>query len=120
MKEPQELLLSANAEGCIQTEICASPFYSLQMDEDGLVQPCSSPILYSEEKCLGDAKRESMRDIWFQKSYRFQRQMLDGMKKIPFCEGCRAWLPHTHPEDVLDDAAERLKTAYDAKRSRKG
>lgn len=117
--DPKGFSYSENSTACVKTDICPIPFYSLQIDEDGLVQPCSGPLFYSEEFCLGDAKKESLKDIWFQKGYSFQRQMLEGVEEIPFCKKCATKRSHIYPEDVLDHSAERLKVLYDAELKRK-
>lgn len=111
--EPEKLLYTQNTGKCVQTETCSSPFYVLQIDEDGFVQPCCGPIFPTEGHCLGNAGEMSLRDLWFKKSYPFQRRLLDGIKGLSFCEGCSVRLSQTYPEDVLDGDAERLKALYD-------
>lgn len=99
----------------IQTEICPDPYYTLQFDEDGRVLPCCQKLYSMNGIVLGNIRDSSLYDIWTQKSYAFQRRMLDGVQGIPGCEDCLGLHTHVYPEDVLDGAADRLKAVYDAK-----
>lgn len=112
-KEPEKLTYSLNSTECVQTDLCSSPFYILQIDENGLVQPCCAKVFYEKESAMGDVRDSSLKEIWFKRSYPFQRRILDGICDIPFCRGCTVRLAQTYPEDVLDSAAERLKAVYD-------
>lgn len=112
-KEYDKLTYSQNTTTQVQTKICSSPFYILQIDEDGSVLPCCNEA--ADVISLGNVRKMSVGDIWIQKSYSLQRRMLDGVTGIPFCETCKMRLPQTYPEDVLDQAAGRLKNVYDVK-----
>lgn len=114
---PEMLRYSQMTMQKVQSEICSNPFYVLQIDESGFVLPCCYASAQSEGFYLGNLHDESIGTIWSQKSLPFQRRMLDGVKGIPFCQDCSVRLTQTYPEDVLDQAAERLKDIYDGKLS---
>lgn len=99
----------------VRTKICSQPFYVLKVQESGKVLPCCGPVLPPDELILGNVKEMSLGEIWRKRSYAMQRRLLDGVKGIPFCEQCQDMPNHVLPEDVLDDAADQLKAAYDAK-----
>lgn len=82
---------------------------------DGDVVPCSEAYVRKDAEVLGNLQEVSIRDIWRKRSYAFQRRMLDGVKNVPGCENCPSMLSAICPEDILDDAADRLKAVYDAK-----
>lgn len=115
--QPEKLDYSQKAMQKVQSEICSSPFYVLQVDESGFVLPCGYASAQLEGFYLGNLNDESIGTIWTQKSYPFQCRMLDGTKGIPFCQECSVRYALTYPEDVLDQSAEYLKKVYDGKLS---
>lgn len=98
----------------VQTSICSTPFYLLEIRMDGDVVPCSETYVRKDAEVLGNLREVSIRDIWQKRSYAFQRRLLDGVKNVPGCENCPSMLSAICPEDVLDGAAEQLKKVYDA------
>lgn len=98
----------------IQTSICPDPYYTLQFDESGRVLPCCQKLYNMNGIVLGNIKDSSLHDIWIQKSYMFQRQMLDGVQGIPVCKDCLGVQTHVYPEDVLDSSRDDLIKKYDA------
>ena len=112
-KEPEKLNCSKDTLEQVQTKFCSSPFYTLQIDENGVVQPCCAKVFYDETSALGNIADTSLKEIWFERSRPFQRRILDGLDGIFFCEGCTVRLSQTYPEDILDDSVERLKALYD-------
>lgn len=99
----------------VRTPICSTPFYLLEIRMDGTVVPCSEAYVRKDANILGDLRVMSLRDVWQKHAFAFQRRMLDGAKNVPGCENCPSMLSAICPEDVLDEAAERLKVLYDAK-----
>lgn len=99
----------------VHTKICSQPFYSIQIHEGGEAVPCCGLDLLPEELILGNVREMPLAEIWRKRSYAMQRRLLDGVEGIPFCEHCQDMLNRVLPEDVLDDAADRLKAVYDEK-----
>lgn len=97
----------------IQTAICPDPYYTLQFDENGRVFPCCQKLYSMNGIVLGNIQDSSLHDIWTQKSYMFQRRMLDGVQGIPVCKDCLGMQTHVYPEDVLDDSRDKLVKKYD-------
>ena len=95
-----------------EVKICPQPFFTMQINPDGKVVPCYSfeyPII------TGDTNVQSVVEIWNGKTIReFRRKMLDGTEKASeICKDCNIIKYRLFPEDVLNDAAERLKKCYE-------
>lgn len=103
-----------NGEALLDAEVCPQGFYMMQINPDGKVVPCCS---MKYPAVLGDTKRQSVPDIWNGEIFnRFRLQMLRSREQAgPVCRDCKLYLYDLHPEDVLDEAAERLKSLYDNK-----
>jgi radical SAM protein with 4Fe4S-binding SPASM domain len=69
---------------------CAQPFKRLQIGHDGRVLPCCD--LSGLELTLGDAYRNSLKEIWEGESLRVLRQRLLGDKEryVPACRRCQS------------------------------
>jgi len=96
-----------------EVQICPQPFFTMQINPDGKVVPCYS----FEYPCiLGDGSRQAVDEIWRGGPVqRFRRTMLDGIKNAcGVCANCNIIKYRLFPEDVLNDAAERLKKVYEA------
>ncbi len=92
--------------------ICPQPFFTLQINPDGKVVPCYS----IDYPCIvGDCNHESVTAIWNGDSFnRFRRKMLDGADGASAaCKICNIIKHRLFPEDMLNDAAERLKGCYE-------
>lgn len=97
----------------IQTAICPDPYYTLQFDEDGRIFPCCQKLYSMNGIVLGNIQDSSLHDIWTQKSYSFQRRMLNGAQDIPVCKDCLGMQTHVYSEDLLDDSRDKLAQKYD-------
>lgn len=97
----------------LDAEVCPQGFYMMQINPDGKVVPCCS-MKYPE--ILGDASRERVPEIWCGEAFnRFRFRMLESRNQAsPVCRSCRLYRYDLYPEDVLDEAAERLKPVYGA------
>lgn len=115
--QPEKLYCPQKTTQKVQSEICSNPYYVLQVDESGFVLPCGYASAQLEGFYLGNLNDDSIGAIWNQKSYPFQRRMLDGARGISFCRDCSVRFSQVYPEDVLDQSAERLKRVYDNKLS---
>ena len=100
-----------NADTLQQTKICPQGFYMMQINPDGKVVPCCA-VRYP--MILGDAGKEAVPDIWNGERFnRFRFDMLHSLEQAsPVCGDCQDYPYAIYAEDVLDDAAERLKNAY--------
>lgn len=93
----------------IDTHICSMPFYTMQINVDGTIAPCCTAGVPT----IGDVRKDSLKNIWFNASYEFQRRMLDGRERIPFCRQCKSMQYRVYPEDALDASAPQLAQRYD-------
>lgn len=94
-----------------KVKVCPQPFFHLQINPDGKVVPCYS---FEYPAILGDARKESVVDIWNgQKFKEFRRKMLAGVKSIgKICARCELIKYRIFPEDVLDNDVDRLKKIF--------
>ncbi len=92
-------------------KICPQPFFTLQINPDGKVVPCYS---FEYPGIMGDCHDQSVSEIWKGKKFQeFRRSMLEGTRNMgTICAGCNIIKYRLFPEDVLNDAAERLKKFY--------
>ena len=92
--------------------ICPQPFFTLQINPDGKVVPCYS-IDYP--RIVGDCHDQSVTEIWNNKVFtEFRRNMLDGaLHASKACAVCNIIKHRLFPEDVLNDASDRLKKYYE-------
>lgn len=95
-----------------EVKICPQPFFHMQLNPDGKVVPCYS---WEYPGIMGDCNEQTMAEIWngdiFQ---RFRRQMLDGVDHVcESCVNCNMIKYRLFPEDVLNEAAGRLKRHYE-------
>jgi MoaA/NifB/PqqE/SkfB family radical SAM enzyme len=100
-----------NGETFVETGICPQPFYLMQINPDGGAVPCCSmryPLI------LGNANKESVRDIWNGiRANRFRLNLLEGVENAGgVCGSCKLYLYGTHAEDRLDGCKETLIAKY--------
>lgn len=100
-----------NGNELMASRICSQPFYMMQVNPDGKVVPCCS---MKYPAVLGDVHNDHLLDIWNGEVYHaFRRDMLHSVEKAgPVCGECSLYLYDMHPEDRLDDDAERLLIQY--------
>lgn len=100
-----------NGHGLMEAELCPQGFYMMQINPDGKVVPCCS-VKYPA--ILGDVGKESVPEIWNGTAFNsFRSNMLRGHKKAgAVCSDCNLFLYELHPEDILDDYAEKLLAYY--------
>lgn len=74
----------------VSKEICTPPFYLLGIFYDGQVSPCVCD--WRKGICVGDATKESVKDIWEGKRLReFRKMQLSKQRKMhPICGECTA------------------------------
>jgi radical SAM protein with 4Fe4S-binding SPASM domain len=91
--------------------ICPQPFFTLQINPDGKVVPCYS-IDYP--RIVGDCNELSVVEIWNSTAFNdFRRAMLDGADNASAaCRICNIIKHRLFPEDMLNDAVDRLKGCY--------
>lgn len=89
-----------------EVEVCPYIFYSLGINSDGKVSLCF--LDWSRELIVGDAKKESIKDIWNgDKPLEYQKMFLQKKRKNhPICGGC-GQMSHGLPDNI-DDYAEEL------------
>jgi GTP 3',8-cyclase len=92
-------------------KVCPLPFFSLSVWPDGDVTPCDAiykPVI------LGNVNNESLLSMWNgEKRKKFLQEHLKFKKNIlPGCRDCCAPDDVSHPLDVLDDDAERLRDLF--------
>jgi len=100
-----------NGETLLRAEVCPQGFYMMQINPDGMVVPCCS---MKYPAVLGDVRQDSVPGIWNGEAFqRFRRAMLEARSSAgAVCRECSLYRYDLHPEDVLDDARERLKSLY--------
>ena len=103
-------LSTRGAEMCDQ-RVCPMPFYMLRINPNGNCTPCCELML---NFTLGNISETSIPAIWNgMKFNRFRRAMLDGVNNTTgVCKGCKIYKHATCPEDILDNAIDRLKHIY--------
>jgi len=92
-------------------QVCPQAFFTMQVNPDGKVVPCYQ---ISYPAIMGDANRQTMKEIWDGEAYRsFRRAMLNGRGQAnKVCAECNFIQYRLFPEDDLQGAAERLKGVY--------
>ncbi len=114
-----------NGEYVEKRNVCGVMFYFLQVNIDGETFPCSTPGLPNSFS-MGCMKTQTLQEIWdgVRRHGLMCKNLKDGYAAIPACRECSSCVCIADEAEYLDDCREemleRLKTAYDAKRSRKG
>lgn len=103
------LQVSQNGNAVQIADICPQPFYMMQINPDYNVVPCCS--MRTAAVC-GNAKEESLLEIWNGKVMRAFRVKLLEHKKNLICQECEAYRFGMFEEDVLDGNEERLLVKY--------
>lgn len=87
---------------------CPYVFYSFAVNSDGTVSLCF--LDWSRKLLLGDAKTQSVKDLWNSKEMReYQKMFLRGERKThPICAEC-GQLKQGAPDDIDEFAEELLK-----------
>jgi radical SAM protein with 4Fe4S-binding SPASM domain len=95
------------------TQICPQGSYMMQINPDGNVVPCCN---MSYPAVMGNVQEASVREIWRGAAYnQFCRAMLESRASAsPVCGECLLFRYGLHEEDLLDDAANKLREAYAA------
>lgn len=66
---------------------CTFPWYAMAICHDGRVTPC--PQDFWAQMVMGDANRQSLREIWNGEAYRkLRRSMRDDLQSLPLCRKC--------------------------------
>ncbi len=89
-----------------EVEVCPYVFYSFSINSDGTASLCF--LDWSRKLIIGDAKTESVKDIWNGKKLRNYQKMflMKNRKKHPICGSC-GQMTHGLPDDI-DPYAEEL------------
>lgn len=89
-----------------EVQVCPYVFYSFSINSDGLASACF--LDWSKKLIIGDAKSESVKDIWNgEKLLNYQKMFLQKKRKEhPFCGNC-GQMSHGLPDDI-DAYAEEL------------
>lgn len=96
-----------------ETQICAMPYYYIYLDIDGNCYPCCESESIKNYKPLGNIKNESIGTIWKESFINFQKEMLNGMRKMNYCEKCTSAYAFMRPDDILDNDVDAIKERYD-------
>ena len=95
----KDRLTTQYGEEITETEICPQPFYHLQINPDLKIIPCQS---FEYPAILGDAKRESIVDIWNNANFtQFRKDHVLGVKN-KVCSDCNMKKYRSHKSDFLD------------------
>lgn len=88
--------------------VCPYVFYSFAINSDGLASTCF--LDWSRKLIIGDAKKESVKEIWNgKKLFGYQKMFLEKRRKQhPICGKC-GQLSHGLPDDIDDYAKILLK-----------
>lgn len=91
-----------------EVQVCPYVFYSFSINSDGSASTCF--LDWSRKLIIGDAKTESVTDIWKgAKLLDFQKMLLlKKRKEHPVCGNC-GQMSHGQPDDIDAYAAELLK-----------
>lgn len=102
---------SQNGGDILNSKICSTPFYFMQINPDGNVVPCCNT---KYPAILGDVNTQGVEQIWNGKVYKnFLSMSLNGTKNsCEECGKCNIYLYGTYKEDLLDAAAETLRGYY--------
>ncbi|MCB2082303.1 MAG: radical SAM protein [Rickettsiales bacterium] len=96
------------------TKVCPYLFYSMSVNSDGNVSACF--VDWSRGLIIGDAKKESLKDIWHSAAMQTHRmQHLAGKRyNHPICGSC-GQLSHCRPDNVdgqIDVVREKFATIF--------
>lgn len=88
-------------------EVCPLPFFMLGIFPDGDVEPCDT--IY-KPAVIGNVNNETLMEIW--KGDKLREFQILQLKKQRYCNSkclvCCAPDDVSHPEDLLDDSAEKI------------
>lgn len=101
-----------------EVQVCPYIFYSFSINSNGVASTCF--LDWSRKLIIGDAKTESVKDIWLGKPLReYQEMFLKKQRKgHPVCGNC-GQMSHGMPDDIDDYAAELLKKINEQQRNGK-
>ncbi len=94
-----------------EMHICPQPFFTLQINPDGKVVPCYS----IDYPCIvGDCNEQPVNEIWTGTVFnKFRQKMLEGASTASSaCEICNIIKHRLFPEDIINEAIDRLKLCY--------
>jgi radical SAM protein with 4Fe4S-binding SPASM domain len=91
-----------------EVQVCPYVFYSFSINSDGSASACF--LDWSRKLIIGDAKKESVKDIWNgEKLLNYQKMFLTKKRKEnPVCGSC-GQMSHGLPDDIDIFAGELLK-----------
>ncbi len=96
--------------------VCAIPFGNMYVMPNGDVMPCGflKYVITNDMKPIANLNDMSLREIWDGNNLKsFKYKMLSGQSACGFpCSECNGPTTATHPEDNLDNDAERLKSFF--------
>ena len=98
-----------------EVQVCPYVFYSFSLNSDGSASLCF--LDWSRKLIIGDAKIESVKDIWNgDKLLNYQKMFLSKQRKgHPICGNC-GQLTHGLPDDIdsyAEDLLKKVKEKYD-------
>ena len=113
MMSPERLSSRQTGGRSDDVNICALPYYMLQVNPDGKVFPCPS---FRVPAPLGDMRSESLSSIWSgDVRSRFLLKMLEGAVDMEgVCSDCNYYKYIMQDEDVLDGNTSELRRRYEA------
>jgi len=99
-----------------EVQVCPYVFYSFSINSDGSASACF--LDWSRKLIIGDAKSESVKDIWNgEKLLNYQKMFLmKKRKQHPICGNC-GQMSHGMPDNI-DDYAEELLDKLNKKHDR--
>lgn len=105
--ERKDINLTQNGVDVTDIEVCAQPFYLMQINPDGNIAPCCA---METAYIAGNCKSQSLIEIWNGKKFiDFRKDQLRKIKnKYSVCRTCQQYKYTTFPKDILDNDAERL------------
>lgn len=90
-----------------EVQVCPYVFYSFSINSDGLASACF--LDWSEKLIIGDAKKESVKDIWNgEKMFQYRKMFLEKKRKDHFFCGKCGQMSHGLPDDIDKYADELL------------
>jgi MoaA/NifB/PqqE/SkfB family radical SAM enzyme len=91
-----------------EVQVCPYLFYSFSINADGTASTCF--LDWSRKLIIGDAKIESIKDIWFGKKLKDYQTMflMKKRKEHPVCGNC-GQMSHGLPDDIDQFSNELLK-----------
>jgi len=98
-----------------EVQVCPYVFYSFSINSDGLASLCF--LDWSRKLIIGDARKESVKDIWkSQKLIDYQKMFLEKKRKEhPVCRDC-GQLSHGLPDDIdayAEELLKKIKNSYE-------